>query len=97
MKKDEGEDYSDHCAHLIDRDDLRGLTDLQGTVIAQPGGAGRQAGGDQKDPAFAADAGNPLAGMGDEYHAPGHCQDHAGSYCGSKIRIYSCYTDLCEN
>jgi hypothetical protein len=50
VQEHDGQDHRDHDAQLIDGGDLGSLAKLQRPEVAQPRGAGRQAGQDQEQP-----------------------------------------------
>ena len=59
------------------------ITNLQGLVVAEPGGARRQTRQDEKEPTFSTDVDNFGLTIGQENHGPGHKNDdnRANSSC----------------
>ena len=97
VEEQECQCQSDDHAELVNGDHLGHLSDLDGLVIAQPGGAGGQAGQDQEQPAFLTDGGDAALGVGQKHHAPGHEEDNAGSDGGGQVGIDAFNAHLGQN
>ena len=55
MEEQEGKHQSDYHAQFVDWDDLRRFSHLQRLIVAEPGGACRQSGENQENPALRTD------------------------------------------
>ena len=97
MQEDKSKYKREDHGKLVDRDNLRGVADLQGPVVAHPGRARRQARQDQEDPALPADLRQAALRVRQEDHDPGHDHDHDSSYSCRQVGVDAFDTYFSKN
>lgn len=79
VEEEEGHSQGEDDTEFVNGHHLGHIAQLDGLVVAEPGGAGGKAGEHQEQPGLAGDVFDFPLGAHHEHHAPGHQEHHGGT------------------